>query len=113
MSMLQFIPLSPTTTLRRSERFALLPEGQEREEATDEGDSESAEARARVEYLNQVLLEEDTGICESVQRGVQSRAFTQGRLMVSKGGCGEQKWHTEIAVAHFHQLLRRYTGEKD
>jgi phenylpropionate dioxygenase-like ring-hydroxylating dioxygenase large terminal subunit len=112
MSILQFIPISPTQTLRRSERFAMIDtsstssgDGAAESESTA-SDAEEA-ALARVAYLNQVLLEEDTGICESVQRGLKSKAYKGGRLMVSKGGEMEQKWHTEIAVAHFHQLLRK------
>ena len=117
LSILQFIPLTPTTTLRRSERFALvLPEDQDKEkekEVTAESSAAEAEAKAasaRVEYLNQVLLQEDTGLCESVQRGVQSRAYQRGRLMVAQGGDSAQKWHTELAVAYFHQLLQSHTG---
>lgn len=110
LSILQFIPLTPTTTLRRSERFAFLPEG---ESATpeSESDEEKAAAAARVEYLNQVLSEEDTDICESVQRGLKSKAYERGRLMVSKGGATGQKWHTELAVAYFHQLLKAHTSK--
>lgn len=112
LSILQFIPLTPTTTLRRSERFALvLPE-----EEGDRKEEESAEAKAaaaRVDYLNKVLLQEDTGLCESVQRGLQSRAYQRGRLMVAGGGGGggnrDQKWHTELAVAYFHKLLKAHT----
>lgn len=112
LSILQFIPLTPTTTLRRSERFAIIP----REERVDETKVTSKEtteaqsaAQARVDYLNQVLLQEDTSICESVQRGVQSKAYSRGRLMVSRGGVVGQKWHTELAVAYFHQLLKQFT----
>ena len=103
MSILQFIPLTPTTTYRRSERFAILNSG-----FTGSSSTEDTVAQDRVEYLNKVLLEEDTHICESVQRGLQSKAFKGGQLMVSKGGCTAQKWHTEIAVARFHQLVRQY-----
>jgi phenylpropionate dioxygenase-like ring-hydroxylating dioxygenase large terminal subunit len=121
LSILQFIPLTPTTTLRRSERFAMVPKTTATNSSADDGsdvntavaDSSSEEAKAaqdRVDYLNQILLQEDTSICESVQRGLQSKSYSRGRLMVSKGGSSGQKWHTELAVAYFHQLLREHTG---
>ena len=106
MSILQFIPISPTQTLRRSERFAITDTSDASSDVSNEESVKAAEAR--VQYLNQVLLEEDTAICESVQRGLKSKPYKHGRLMVSKGSSQEQKWHTEIAVARFHQLLSRY-----
>lgn len=73
-------------------------------------------------YLNQILMEEDTSICESVQRGVQSSAYRKGRLMVASDSCSVDSsgsnekqcsvWHTEVAVAQFHHLLRHYTEVK-
>jgi choline monooxygenase len=106
LSILQFIPLTPTTTLRRSERFAIVPQNSV---ASGKDEEAAAAAQERVNYLNQVLLQEDTGICESVQRGLQSSAYQRGRLMVSRGGgASGQKWHTELAVAYFHKLLKKY-----
>lgn len=111
LSILQFIPLSPTTTLRRSERFAIVQDALENNSAGNGEQSEEAlAAEKRVNYLNQVLLEEDTNLCESVQRGLQSAAYTRGRLMVSKGGVDDQPWHTEVAVAQFHNLVKHYTN---
>jgi choline monooxygenase len=40
---------------------------------------------------------EDTGICEEVQRGLQSRAYHTGRYCVKREGGG----------LHFHRLLSR------
>lgn len=116
LSILQFIPLTPTTTLRRSERFAMVPQeppdrDQEKQQSVSSEEAEAhAAAQARVDYLNQVLLQEDTSICESVQRGLKSKAYSRGRLMVSRGGAEGQKWHTELAVAYFHKLLKKFTG---
>jgi hypothetical protein len=79
---LQFIPLTATTTLRRSERFALIPKTNNNSNNDNNGNNdnninsssnnpstaEDADQAAldRVNYLNQVLLEEDTLLCESV-----------------------------------------------
>jgi len=133
LSILQFIPITPTTTLRRSERFALLPDDTSSAVAvhattsTDTSTSAGAEetgsgtsnisgsagldgqADARVNYLNQVLLEEDTSICESVQRGISSRGYERGRFIIANNK-DKQPWYTELAVAQFHNLVKHYTG---
>ena len=48
----------------------------------------------------QVLLAEDTALCESIQHGLNSRAYSQGRFVVSPN----DGWETERSVAHFHAL---------
>lgn len=54
--------------------------------------------RARDEYSANVLWPEDLGLCESVQRGIASRAYTRGPFMV--GDMGDRD--SEIAI-HFFQ----------
>ncbi|HET6575870.1 MAG TPA: SRPBCC family protein [Fimbriiglobus sp.] len=44
---------------------------------------------------------EDVGICEEVQRGLNSRSYATGRFSVKR----------EVAVYHFHQLLGRRLRE--
>lgn len=56
---------------------------------------------ARVEYIKQVLGPEDVGLCESVQRGLASRGYNQGRFVYDAEG-GQL---TEVAVHHFHRLV--------
>eukprot|EP00013_Stygamoeba_regulata_P027176 CAMPEP_0177662838 /NCGR_PEP_ID=MMETSP0447-20121125/19558_1 /TAXON_ID=0 /ORGANISM="Stygamoeba regulata, Strain BSH-02190019" /LENGTH=127 /DNA_ID=CAMNT_0019168539 /DNA_START=325 /DNA_END=708 /DNA_ORIENTATION=- len=122
MSILQFIPLTATTSLRKSQRFE--------QSGAHSGESSEEEAE-RIAYLNNVLLEEDTGICESVQRGLSSRSYTRGRLVVTPeekaasnttagaapGMTGanvasgtesigqSQPWASELALAQFHHLV--------
>ena len=48
----------------------------------------------------QVLLAEDTALCESIQHGLSSRGYSQGRFVVSPN----DGWETERSVAHFHAL---------
>jgi hypothetical protein len=50
--------------------------------------------------LEQVLLAEDTALCESIQHGLSSRGYSQGRFVVSPN----DGWETERSVAHFHAL---------
>jgi choline monooxygenase len=59
-----------------------------------------------MEYLNNVLGPEDVGICESVQRGLASRGYTQGRFIYDPAG-GQI---TEHAVHNFHRLVVETLG---
>jgi phenylpropionate dioxygenase-like ring-hydroxylating dioxygenase large terminal subunit len=56
---------------------------------------------ARVEYIKQVLGPEDVELCESVQHGLASKGYTQGRFIYDPDG-GQL---TEQAVHHFHTLV--------
>jgi choline monooxygenase len=65
-------------------------------------DDSDAAARFRdesVRVADQVQAE-DVGICEDVQRGLASRAYTTGRYSVRR----------ENGMYHFHQLLARQVG---
>lgn len=57
--------------------------------------------QARADYTATVLGPEDTVLCESVQRGLHSHAYDQGRIVVDQqgSGIGEQGIH------HFHRLM--------
>ena len=48
-----------------------------------------------------MLRIEDINICESVQRGMNTPAFLQGRIVNDKGGSGK----SEHALHHFHGLV--------
>lgn len=63
----------------------------------DEVESEPARARAEadIEYSHKIQLE-DIGICEHVQKGLQSNAYDKGRFSVE----------FENAVHHFQSLLK-------
>ena len=56
---------------------------------------------ARTAYLNETLGPEDQGLCESVQRGLRSRSYDQGRLMVDSARSGT----AEHGVHRFHRLV--------
>ena len=51
--------------------------------------------------LNEILGPEDQGLCESVQRGLKSKSYNQGRFMVDpkRSGTAEQ------GVYQFHKLV--------
>ncbi|WP_257350640.1 aromatic ring-hydroxylating oxygenase subunit alpha [Pseudalkalibacillus decolorationis] len=61
----------------------------------------SAEGWANIEYQDKVLTPEDIALVESVQRGLHSKGYVDGRYVVDNG-------HTSISehgVHHFHGLV--------
>ena len=60
-----------------------------------------------IRFIDEVLQPEDIGLVESVQSGMQTPAFQQGRYLVDPEGSGM----SEHAVHHFHGLvLDAYRG---
>ena len=54
-----------------------------------------------ITYLDEVLQPEDIGLCESVQKGLSSLAYNQGRFVVD-----DQRSHlSEHGVHHFQKLV--------
>ena len=62
----------------------------------------AAEAESMA-YLRDVLQPEDIGLCERVQKGLRSRSYSVGRLMVDEARSGI----SEHGVHHFQQLYQR------
>ena len=56
-----------------------------------------------IKFIDDVLQPEDIGLVESVQRGMQTPAYQQGRYMVDPDDSGL----SEHAVHHFHSLIRK------
>lgn len=54
-----------------------------------------------IKYIDEVLQVEDIGLVESVQRGMRTPAFKQGRYVINKRNSGM----SEHAVHHFHGLV--------
>ncbi|MCI5096194.1 MAG: ring-hydroxylating oxygenase subunit alpha [Rhodobacteraceae bacterium] len=88
MIVLNIIPVGPDRTLETYDFFLETPEPDEME----------LEA---IRYLDEVLQREDIDIVESVQRGMNTPAFTQGRIVNDPTGSGK----SEHAVHHFHGLV--------
>ena len=88
VSFFWFNPLSPTRTEQRY--IAYTPDGKA---------TQALEAYAR--YSAEVLSLEDNRLCESVQRGLASRGYRQGRFVVD----AERTALSEHAVHHFHRLV--------
>ena len=85
--------------------FQVLPAGPERTLETwdfyfETAEPEEAEAQS-VRYVDEVLQQQDIALVESVQRGMRTPAFDQGRIVVDAAGSGL----SEHGVHHFHGLL--------
>lgn len=85
---LNIIPIGPNRTL---ETYDVFLESAEPNEAEQES----------IRYLDEVLQAEDIDLVESVQRGMETPAFTQGRIVHDPDGSGM----SEHAVHHFHGLV--------
>lgn len=88
MIVLNIIPVGPDRTLETYDFFLETPEPDEME-------------LDAIRYLDEVLQVEDIGLVESVQRGMNTPAFTQGRIVNDPDGSGK----SEHAVHHFHGLV--------
>lgn len=88
MMVLQIIPVGPDRTLETYDLFLETAEPTAAELDT-------------IRYLDEVLQVEDIAIVESVQRGMRTPAFQQGRIVADRTGSGL----SEHALHHFHGLV--------
>jgi choline monooxygenase len=86
----QVIPAGPEKTLETWDFFLESPELNE------------AEAQS-VSYIDDVLQQQDIALVESVQRGMRTPAFEQGRIVFDSERSGSGL--SEHGVHHFHGLL--------
>ena len=97
MIVLNIIPVGPERTLETYDFYLETPEPDETE-------------LAAIKYLDTVLQVEDINLVESVQQGMRTPAFTQGRVVNDPNGSGK----SEHALHHFHGLvLGAYAGTLD
>jgi len=88
LSILQMNPLAPDRTLEFQDWF--VPDG-----------VPSAQLKEAMDYQKDILQPEDIGLCESVQRGLNSRGYNQGRFVVDR----TRSELSEHAVHHFQCLV--------
>lgn len=88
MIVLNIVPVGPERTLETYDFFLETPE------------PDAMELDA-MRYLDDVLQVEDINLVESVQRGMKTPAFTQGRIVSDPSGSGK----SEHAVHHFHGMV--------
>ena len=85
---LKIIPAGPDLTYETYDFFLESPD-------PNEAELES------IRYLDEVLQVEDINLVESVQRGMSTPAFEQGRIVNDPGGSGL----SEHGLHHFHGLV--------
>ncbi|MGI9515344.1 MAG: aromatic ring-hydroxylating oxygenase subunit alpha [Anderseniella sp.] len=85
---LNLIPVGPDKTLETYDFFLETPQPDQME-------------LDAIRYLDEVLQVEDIALVESVQKGMNTPAFQQGRIVHDPGGSGK----SEHAVHHFHGLV--------
>lgn len=89
--------------------FQVLPDGPERTLETWDFYFETAELQnsevESVKYIDDVLQQQDIALVESVQRGMRTPAFDQGRIVFDRSRSGSGL--SEHGVHHFHGLLLR------
>jgi len=88
ISTLQFIPNGVDRTIEYQDWYLPNPEP-------------SKQQRDAMIYQKDVLQPEDVGLCESVQRGLRSKGYNQGRFVVDQ----ERSYLSEHAVHHFQQMV--------
>jgi choline monooxygenase len=94
MTVLHIMPTGPETTLEHFDFYFL-------------DKTPSACEQQAIEYIDKVLQVEDIGLVESVQRGLHSRGYHQGRFVVDK----DRTYLSEHGVHHFHSLVLEALGE--
>lgn len=88
MIVLNVIPVGPDRTLETYDFYLETPEPDQME-------------LDAIRYLDEVLQVEDIALVESVQKGMNTPAFQQGRIVHDPDGSGK----SEHAVHHFHGLV--------
>ncbi len=95
LSVLQMIPDGAGRTIEYQDWF--VPNGKPSAQLTD-----------AMVYQKDVLQPEDISLCESVQRGLKSRGYNQGRFVVDS----DHSELSEHAVHHFQQMVVSALGAR-
>jgi choline monooxygenase len=93
ISVLQMIPDGAGNTIEYQDWF--VPEGKPTPQLID-----------AMKYQKDILQPEDIGLCESVQRGLKSHGYNQGRFVVDD----DRSELSEHTVHHFQQLVVEALG---
>lgn len=94
VTVLHIMPTGPETTLEHFDVFLLNEKPSETEWQA-------------IKYIDEVLQPEDIGLVESVQRGLHSKGYHQGRLMVDQA----RSFNSEHGLHHFHSLVLKRLGD--
>ena len=100
-----WFPGSPSAVL-----FQVIPNGPESSIARHDFYFLSAEISSQeqdfINYIDKVLVPEDVSLCEAVQRGVRSRGYHQGKLIVDRSRPDFSEHHVHFFQQFvYHALL--------
>lgn len=93
MSVLQMNPSEPERTIEYQDWFT-------------KGGKLSPQLKEAADYQKDVLQPEDIKLCESVQQGLHSKSYNQGRFIVDEG----RTELSEHAVHHFQKMVADALG---
>lgn len=93
LSVLQMSPTGPEHCVEFQDWFCV-------------GAQPTAQLKEAMNYQRDVLQPEDIALCESVQKGLRSNAYNQGRFIVDRG----RTELSEHAVHHFQTLVAKALG---
>ena len=93
LSVLQMNPSTPDTTIEYQDWFT-------------PGGVLTPQLKEAADYQKDVLQPEDISLCESVQRGLHSKVYNQGRFIVDRG----KTELSEHAVHHFQSMVVEALG---
>ena len=93
LSVLQMNPAEPARTIEYQDWFT-------------PGGKLSPQLKEAADYQKDILQPEDIGLCESVQRGLSSKGYNQGRFIVDRG----KTELSEHAVHHFQTMVAEALG---
>ncbi|MDH3740473.1 MAG: hypothetical protein OER56_02650 [Hyphomicrobiales bacterium] len=90
--LMQVIPAGPeATTVRHDFYFRnTTPDTQE---------------QALVDWIDDVLVPEDMGLCEQVQRGLHSRGYRQGKFVINREDCSYSEHHVHWFQRFVHDAV--------
>jgi len=88
----QVIPLTAETTRVRHDFYFSNSQLNEQEQAL-------------VDWIDKVLVPEDMTLCESVQRGLRSRGYRQGKFVVNRDDCSYSEHHVHMFQRFVHNAI--------
>ena len=91
---LQIVPAGPERTIEHMDWYCLPPKP-------------SKQLEDAIRYTDEVLQPEDIGLCESVQEGLHSLGYNQGRFMVDDA----RSEISEHALHHFQHMVKQALGD--
>lgn len=89
--------------------FQVIPEGPEKTTVRHDfylaKAEPDAQEQALIDWIDTVLVPEDMGLCENVQRGLRSKGYRQGKFVVNRDDCSYSEHHVHFFQRHVHDAV--------